>query len=229
MQSLDVLANNLANSATSGFKRDTEYYSIANPEDSSDSPSLPVVQRQWTDFSQGTLQVTGNPMDVALNGTGFLVVNGKSGPLYTRNGNLQVLSNGTLGTGQGYAVQDAVTGQPIAITPNQPLDISTDGTITQNGAAVGQLKVVNFANLQSLNKVGNDGFQNVDPKNVPTAATLATTQVQQGKIEDSNVPVTEAAMHLVGVMRQFEMLQKAVGISNEMDTKTIQEVARVGS
>jgi flagellar basal body rod protein FlgG len=53
--------------------------------------------------------------------------------------------------------------------------------------------------------------------------------VQQGKIEGSNVPVADAAMRLVGVMRQFEMLQKAIGVSNDMDTKTIQEVARVGS
>ena len=65
------------------------------------------------------------------------------------------------------------------------------------------------------------------PADQPTQATALT--VQQGKIEGSNVPVAEAAMRLVGVMRQFEMLQKAVAIGGEMDTKTIQEVARVGS
>jgi len=74
--------------------------------------------------------------------------------------------------------------------------------------------------------VGDACFQNTDPNNRPVAA--AGVEVQQGKIEQSNVPVAEAAMRLVGVMRQFEMLQKAVGISNEMDTKSIQEVARVG-
>ena len=68
-------------------------------------------------------------------------------------------------------------------------------------------------------------FQNSDPKNAPVPAP--NVEVQQGKIEGSNVPVAEAAMRLVGVMRQFEMLQKAVGISSDMDTKTIQEVARV--
>jgi flagellar basal body rod protein FlgG len=75
--------------------------------------------------------------------------------------------------------------------------------------------------------MGSTCFQNTDTKNVPTAAT--SVSVEQGKIEGSNVPVADAAMRLVGVMRQFEMLQKAVGVSNDMDTKTIQEVARVGA
>lgn len=227
MQSLDLLANNIANSATAGFKRDTEYYGLYHSEDSSGETGLPVVERQWTDFSQGTLQVTGNSMDVALNGTGFLVVNGATGPLYTRNGNLQVTPSGTLSTADGFPLQDAVSGKAVQVTAGKALSIATDGTISQEGQPVGQLKVVDFKNLQSLNKLGSACFQNGDPKNVPVAAK--TTEVQQGKIEGSNVPVAEAAMRLVGVMRQFEMLQKAVGISGEMDTKTIQEVARVGS
>jgi flagellar basal body rod protein FlgG len=107
------------------------------------------------------------------------------------------------------------------------VEISADGTVSQDGQAVGKLKVVDFKNLQSLTKLGNACFQNTDATNTPVADQA--TEVQQGKIEGSNVPVAEAAMRLVGVMRQFEMLQKAVGISNEMDTKTIQEVARVGS
>jgi flagellar basal body rod protein FlgG len=87
--------------------------------------------------------------------------------------------------------------------------------------------VVNFKSTTSLTKVGSTCFQNGDPKNPPVPA--ANVEVQQGKLEGSNVPVAEAAMRLVGVMRQFEMLQKAIGVSSEMDTKTIQEVARVGS
>ena len=184
-----------------------------------------MVQRQWTDFSQGTLQVTSDPMDIALSGSGFLVVKGPSGPLYTRNGNLQTQSNGTLTTAEGYPLLDT-KGNPIILQPNQPVTIGSDGSITQDGQPVGQLQIVQFPNPQLLNKLGSACFQNTDAKNVPTAAT--NVQVQQGKLEGSNVPVAESAMHLVGLMRQFEMLQKAVGISSEMDTKSIQEVARVG-
>src|SRR5271157_3484335 len=86
MESLDLLANNLANSATAGFKRDQEFYGVFSGDES--ESTLPVIQKQWTDFSPGTLQVTGNPMNVALSGSGFFAVNGHSGPLYTRNGSL---------------------------------------------------------------------------------------------------------------------------------------------
>jgi flagellar basal-body rod protein FlgF len=231
MQSLDLLANNLANSATSGFKRDQEFYGLFASEDASGAEygppaTIPVIQRQWTDFSAGTVQVTGNPMDMALSGNGFFVVNGPSGPLYTRNGSLQVLPSGKLATADGYALRD-VNGATIQVTSSKPITIDTDGTVQQDGQAIGQIDIQNFKSTDSLVKLGATCFQNTDPKNVPVKAT--DVQVQQGKLEGSNVPVAEAAMRLVGVMRQFEMLQKAIGVSGEMDTKTIQEVARVGS
>src|SRR5208283_1397328 len=170
-------------------------------------------------------QVTGNPLDIALDGKGFLAVSGPSGTLYTRAGNLKVLASGVLATSDSYPVQSAAGGT-IQIAPNKPITILPDGTVQQSGQPVGQLRVVNFKSTNSLQKMGSTCFQNTDSKNVPTPAT--GVNVQQGKIEGSNVPVADAAMRLVGVMRQFEMLQKAVGISSEMDTKTIQEVARVG-
>jgi len=165
-------------------------------------------------------------MDVALNGKGFFVVNGSNGPLYTRNGNLQILASGQLATADGFVLQNT-EGKPITVAPGKAITISTDGTVQQGTQTVGQLKVVNFPATASLEKVGATCFRNLNPKVLPAAA--AGVEVQQGKLEGSNVPVAEAAMRLVGVMRQFEMLQKAVGISSEMDSKTIQEVARVGS
>ncbi|MGP8243193.1 MAG: flagellar hook-basal body protein [Bryobacteraceae bacterium] len=237
IESLDLLANNLANSATSGYKSDQEFYGLFSAgvaAGAGDDPvsTLPVIQRQWTDFSQGTLQVTGNSLDVAINGRGFLVVNGPSGPLYTRNGSLQVLASGELATADGYTLQTAPsaqkpTGGTIQVSSGKPIEISTDGTVTQEGQALGQIQVVDFASTASLAKMGNTCFRNTDPKNVPAAATGA--EVEQGKIEGSNVPVAQAAMRLVGVMRQFEMLQKAIGVSSDMDMKSIQEVARVSS
>jgi flagellar basal-body rod protein FlgF len=229
MESLDLLANNIANSATSGYKRDQEFYGLFSADVASGagdgSPStLPVIERQWTDFSQGTLQATGNSMDVAIVGSGFLVVKGPSGPLYTRNGNLQVLASGQLATADGYSLQTA-EGNPIQVSSNKPIEISTDGTVTQDGQPLGQLQVVDFPSTASLTKMGNTCFRNMDPKNAPAPA--ANVEVAQGKIEGSNVPVADAAMRLVGVMRQFEMLQKAIGVSSDMDTKSIQEVARV--
>jgi flagellar basal-body rod protein FlgF len=233
MESLDLLANNLANTATTGFKRDLEFYGTYSSADSNDPVNgvsftiIPTIEKQWTDFSQGTIQVTGNPLDVALDGNGFLTVSGpKNQTLYTRAGNLKVLASGNLATSDGHPLQ-TVMGVPLQIAPNNPITILPDGTVQQSGQSLGQLKIMSFKSTDSLHKMGNAYFENTDPKNVPAAATDVT--VQQGKIEGSNVPVADAAMRLVGVMRQFEMLQKAIGVSGEMDTKTIQEVARVGS
>jgi len=232
IQSLDLLANNLANSGTSGYKRDQEFYGLyfspesLDPNTGGPSSTLPVVERQWTDFSQGALQVTGNPLDVALSGTGFFAVNGRGETLYTRSGNLQVLPSGELATADGYPMRD-VAGATIHVAADKAVEISSDGTVRQDGQSVGQLAIVTFPSTASLQKAGSTCFQNTDVNNVPKAAT--DVQVLQGKLEGSNVPVAEAAMRLVGVMRQFEMLQRAVGVSSDMDNKTIQEIARVGS
>jgi len=231
MQSLDLLANNLANSATAGFKRDQEFYGVYSSEDATGgaddlTSTLPVVERQWTDFSPGILQVTGNPLDVAISGNGFFAVNGPNGPLYTRNGNLRVLPSGELGTSDGHALRSAAGGT-IRVSSGKPITIATDGTVRQNGITAGRMEVVTFKSTTPLTKVSGTCFANSDAKNPPTQA--ANVEVQQGKLEGSNVPVAEAAMRLVGVMRQFEMLQKAVAMSNDMDTKSIQEVARVGA
>ena len=231
MESLDLLANNLANSATAGYKRDQEFYGVFASDDAdsgSDAPTttLPTVQRQWTDFSPGVVQTTGNPMDVAISGNGFFAVDGPNGPLYTRNGSLQVLPTGNLATSGGYALQ-SVSGGAIQVSSSKPIEISPDGTVRQESRSLGQIAVVNFKSTDSLRKASGACFQNSDTKNPPAPAT--NVEVQQGKLEGSNVPVADAAMRLVGVMRQFEMLQKAIGVSSDMDTKTIQEVARVGS
>jgi flagellar basal-body rod protein FlgF len=232
MVSLDMLANNLANSATGGYKSDSEYYSLYASEDSQNAvdggigTTLPVVERQWTDFSPGILQATGNPLDVALPGKGFLAVNGPTGTLYTRNGSLQVLASGELGSSDGYPVQ-STGGGTIHLQPAKDVMIAPDGTVQQEGQAVGQIAVVDFKSTDSLKKVGSTNFRNTDSGVVPQP--MATPGLQQGKLEGSNVGVAGAAMRLVGVMRQFEMLQKAIGISSDMDTKAIQEVARVSA
>lgn len=227
-----MLANNLANSATSGFKMDREFYNIYAAVDSNDgatgnpSATLPVVERQWTDFSPGELQATGNLTDIALSNPGFFVVTGPNGPLYTRNGNLKILSSGQLATADGYPLRGA-DGKPIQVTSGKPFEVTADGTVRQDNQTLGQLSVVDFKSSTSLKKVARTCFENTDSNNPPVAA--GNVNVQQGKIEGSNVGVAQSAVRLVGVMRQFEMLQKAISVSSDMDTKTIQEVARVSS
>jgi len=232
MDSLSLLANNLANAGTAGFKMDREFYGVFKSQNAEDSTtdgdlvsSLPVVDKQWTDFSQGTLQTTGSPLDIGLSGRGFLAVNGPGGTVYTRNGGLRVSPAGELITGgEGYTVRSS-GGAPIHVGAGSPISISKDGTVSQNGVSLGQLEIVDFKSTDSLKKMTGAVFQNTDPKNIPFPAT--NTEVEQGKVESSNVGVPDSAMRMVGMMRQFEMLQKAITLNSNMNQKALEEVARI--
>jgi flagellar basal-body rod protein FlgF len=227
MQSLDLVANNLANSSTSGYKTDGEFYTLfesaAASEDESGASAVPMIQRQWTDFAPGLLESTNNPLDFGLAGKGFFVVQGPSGPLYTRNGNFRFSTSGALVTNEGYPLlQD--NGQPYSANTAQPLKVSRDGDITQGGNSIGHIKLVEFPSPTSLTKFGANYFSNATGQQ-PADATDA--QIYQGKLEASNVSASHGAVRIVGLSRQFEMMQKAISISNDMGKKAIEEVAKV--
>ena len=230
MDSLDMLANNMANGSTSGFKVDREFYSTftgtgADGPDPSVGDS-PVVEKRWTDFSQGTFVPTGNATDLALSGTGFFGVNGPNGPLYTRNGSFSISTAGTLVTPEGYSVRQ-VGGGAIQLQGNGALTIAADGTITQDNQQIGQLELDAFANPNELSRSAGY-FANPDAtKNPPVVA--ANVQVAQGKLESSNASPSESAARMVSLLRHFEMLQHAVKIGTEMNKQAIEEVARVTS
>jgi flagellar basal-body rod protein FlgF len=227
MESLDLLSNNIANASTGGYKADREFYSLyVAPEaaENESSSTMPLIERPWVDHTQGVLHTTGNPLDVALSGKGFFTVNGPSGPLYTRNGNFRLATDGKLTSPDGYPVRDS-RGLPITLQAARPLDISSDGTITQDGAVAGKLEIVDFTSTAGLSKQGSSYFRVTDPAVRPTAPS--GTSVEQGQLEASNTGSAEGAVRLVNVMRQFEMLQKAVSLGAEMNKKAIEEVAKV--
>jgi len=114
----------------------------------------------------------------------------------------------------------------LTVKSSRPIEISSDGTVTQDGTVIGQLGVVDFTSSAGLSKQGGNYFRVVDPAVRPTAP--AGTVVEQGKLEASNSGAAEAAVRLIGVMRQFEMLQKAVSLSNDMNRRAVEEVAKVG-
>ncbi len=228
MQALDLVANNLANATTGGFKLDQEFYGLftAADEEASDAATttLPLIRKQWTDFSQGVLAPTGGPLDLALSGRGFFTVKGPSGPLYTRNGSFRISKSGQLTTSEGYPVLN-MSGQPIQTQSSAEIEVSENGTISQSGNQLGQLQVSDFADRSVLQKQGNNYFSVTDPKTIPIPTSDVT--VQQGKIENSNVAPAESAVRLVGLMRQFEMLQKAITVTTDMNKQALTEVARV--
>jgi flagellar basal body rod protein FlgG len=230
MESLDLLANNIANASTAGFKADREFYNLYVAPEAMDGDglpvTLPVVERHWTDFSQGTMTPTGNPLDVALGGRGFFAVDGQNGTLYTRNGNFTITAAGNLQTQEGYSVR-GVDGKTIKADPTKALSISPDGSVEQSGQTLGRIAVMDIPQQQDLQKLGSTYFQMNDVKAIVKAAT--DTKVQQGHLEGPNAAPAEHAVRLVNVMRQFEMLQKALAIGGEMNRKAVEEVARVSS
>jgi flagellar basal-body rod protein FlgF len=231
MESLDMLANNIANTATAGYKSDRELYSLyAAPEAGTladpNVAAAPVIEKNWTDFSSGALIPTGNPLDIALSGRGFFAVNGPNGETYTRNGSFRLSSSGVLTTQEGYPVR-AVGGGSITIDASSPFEIGTDGTVTQKQQVLGRLEIVDFGTNGNLDKQGASYFRLADPTLPPGQAAGAT--VQQGALEGSNVGSAESAVRLVSVMRQFEMLQKAMNLGAQMDRQAVEEVAKVSS
>lgn len=223
MESLELLANNLANAATSGYKSDREFYGLYVSPQSSSGKTLPVIEREWTDFKQGVLSPTGNPLDLALSGSGFFKVRGPSGILYTRNGSLQMSPNGELRTHEGYVLEKQ-GGGPVLVDPALPVEIAPDGSVMQAGQAVAKIDLTDFPEVSGLRKQGASYFLWTGAASAPRAAQ--GVEVLQGRLEGANVSTAETAVRLVNVMRQFEMLQRAASLGGEMNRKAVEEVAK---
>ena len=228
LESLDMLANNIANSSAPGFKADHEFYGVYLSAEAADSPAdttpaiLPVVERQWTDFSQGSLTSTGNALDLALNGQGFFVVQSANGPAFTRDGSFRLSLRGEITTQDGDKIQGQ-DGNPILLDSTRPVEIGSDGTVRQDGQDVAQIAVVNFSDPAVLAKRGNNYFRT----DLSTMAPAPQPEIRQGMIEAANSQPAESAVRLVNIMRQFEALQKALAIGADMNLRALQDVAKV--
>jgi len=228
LEALDLLANNISNAGTAGYKSDQEFYNLYTSADAETQTTLPDVQRNWTDFSQGMVKDTGNPLDVALSGHGFLTADSPGGPLYTRNGSLRMSTAGVLETADGYPLRaNTPSGHIQARLGAGDLQIQKDGSVIQDGQSLGTLALTDWTKPEVLEKQGGTYFRLMDSSLKPEAAK--GVEVLQGKLESSNAGPAEAAVRLVGVLRQFEMLQKAVSLGAEMNRKAVEDVARVNA
>jgi flagellar basal-body rod protein FlgF len=203
---MEVLANNIANLSTPGFKGQKMMFQeyLTKPTDGSDPSSYVVSQGNARDMSQGPLTHTGNPLDVALNGNGFMTVTTPSGNQYTRNGHLQIDNQGELVTTSGFVVQGA-GGSPIVIpSGTASITIGKDGTVATDKQTIGKIAVVNFDNPQAMLE-SQGGLYSTTQASTPATGTT----VEQGTIEESNVqPIVEMtklmdAAHQIGVVKNF--------------------------
>jgi flagellar basal-body rod protein FlgF len=221
---LDAIANNLANSSTPGFKAERfvqEAEQVAAAGATAPAVSTPIASGHLTtDFSQGPLQVSGNPLDVALSGEGFLVIDTERGERLTRRGSLAVDGERYLTTSDGARVQGA--GGDIQL-PEGPIDIAPDGSVLVRGASVGTLRIVTVADPAALVREAGTIFA---PGNQALAdAEPGTVRVIQGSVEGANVSPVKALVELIETVRGFEAYMHA---AERLDQTTQQAIAQVG-
>jgi len=228
---LDVVANNLANVNTTGFKSDETFQMMYNRavseagagplEDAMNNSA--AIGGSLSNFEPGVMKATGRELDVAIEGNGFFAVQAPGGVYYTRNGSLHLNSDGGLVTSENLPVLGE--GGPIQI-PAGRVSISAGGEIVVEGNAVDTLRVVDFADKRALEKVGDSMFRSVGQE--PVVLEPGRRTVRQGTLEQSNVNAVREMVVMIDIMRRFEALQKTVfTLMNEINERTINQVGDV--
>lgn len=227
MEALDILANNLANINTSGFKEQKaffKYLSEAGAAGSDDDSSniRSVSAEGAVNLADGSLQPTGRDLDIALVGEGFLAVQTPQGIRYTRNGSLRLNEKSELVVSGGYQVLDDAGGR-MTIGPGR-LNITEKGIVYSGSRRVGQIRMVTF---EEPAKVVRQGSSLIAPPESKPTPKPANTQVKQGFLEQSNVNAVAAVVEMVGIMRRFEAVSKSVNlVINDLDSKSIERLGR---
>ena len=228
MDALDTIANNLANTSTAGFHaRHNVFSSVLNSAGgplsvlNQDINNYGVLSATRLDSSQGSLEHTGNDLDLAIQGPGYFAVQTSAGTVYTRSGNFRVSPQGQLTTATG----DSVLGDkgPVQIV-GAPVSISSDGTISINGAIAGHLKLVEFPPTTQLQSAG--GTYLTAPAGSAVAATNST--VTQGSLESSNVNPVTSTVEMISAQREVETMRRVLTLFNtDMDKIAAQDLPHV--
>lgn len=225
----DVIAANLANVSTTGYKRDrvtNETFNdmlLSNLKNGRQVGGMNMgtrVASVVTDFSQGPLRNTGSPLDAALSGDGFFVVQTPQGNFFTRSGQFTMADDGTLQTADGNPVlgQD---GKKIVLTDAHP-KIASDGTITSGNTTVGRLAIVSL-DVAKAEKVGANLWKGTAVNAYPTG-----TQVKQGFLEQSSVNAVTEMVEMIRTLRSYESAQKAIQSIDGTLEKAVNTVGVVG-
>ncbi|MEW5701250.1 MAG: flagellar basal-body rod protein FlgF [Candidatus Zixiibacteriota bacterium] len=220
----EVSAHNLANASTAGFKRDLVFEQLLDRAQSTRPGESAVQTGLAIDFTPGTMEETGNALDLAIEGDGFFVVETDSGERYTRNGHFTVSADGVLTTPEGNTVQGK-TGE-IQLPPGT-VTIATDGGISVDGLNVGALRLVRFDDTSVLSRSSGSLFTIRDPVRQPEEDS--SSLLRQGYLEQSNVAPVDEMVNMIDIVRGFEAVQKSILVQDESLGRAINELGRVRS
>jgi flagellar basal-body rod protein FlgF len=224
---LDVIANNMANVNTNGFKaRNSVFAEYLMPTASAEEFPRPDRTLSYVidagtpiDFTLGALERTGNPLDIAIRGEAFLVVETPQGERFTRNGALQLDNEGRLVTSDGWPVLGE--GGPIQIGPDETgITFSRDGVISTDQGERGQLRLVRFENIQALRNEG----ANVFASDEPALDAGETARIEGGVIERSNVNAVLEMSRLMEVSRAYTSIANTLQRLGELQRTAIQRL-----
>lgn len=226
MRTMDVIANNLANAGTPGFKGEhmqfTQWLSRqqgAGTAKGEATIALAQDRATWREQSAGALQHTGNPLDLAISGPGYFTVNTPRGPRLTRDGRFGLLPNGTVADANGNPLLDS-TGQPIKVSLSDTvLTVAGDGTLSSQNGQLAKIGIVQPSNPYAVSAEGGTLFR----ADTPTSP-VALPKLVQGAVEESNVqPVTEMT-RMIDADRRFQVLTQFIQAESDRHTSVIDKL-----
>jgi len=206
----EIAAENLTHSVTPGYRRQGTLFELNTDANSGESATQNTANarspRGYSNFESGPLQQTSDPLDLALVGNAFFVLDGPNGPVYTRNGGFERNASGQLqARGSGYRLRGS--GGAISVPPDATqINVTADGVVFANGGEVGRLQLATFDRPETMRRVGATLFDADNPQTPPPGAV----RIAQGYREGSNVqPVQEMVAMMVG-MRHYQAAEKAL-------------------
>ena len=226
---MDIIANNIANSDTAGFKVESllqreEAKAPAFTRQGPKPVKFVVADGVARNFAQGALRKTDGPLDMAIEGQGFFRVQAPDGERFTRDGRFRTDEAGRLTTLSGATVLDEGGGE-IAIDPELgPLNIGEDGTLSQNGQRIGKVGVFTLPDLSVLEKRGDNLYQNTSNA---AAQPVAGAKVRQGMLEGSNVQPILEITRMIEVQRAYESMARTMDSTSDLSRRSVERLGRV--
>lgn len=256
---VETIANNIANANTAGFKKDQLAFKEHLTSLSKNGEVIDLPRKEWspddfyrsqggenafvkvdgsyTDFKQGALSPTNNPLDFALSGKGFFEVLTPQGIRYTRNGSFSLGKNGELITSQGFKLlgrvseeqeqtngnDDAIEARIIKVPTDKGFSVSTSGEVFSSNGKVADISVVEFKDPHALRKQGQNLFINNDSTNI--VRNDIETVVRQNFIEGSNVNAIKEMSELINAHRHFENIQQAIKTYDQISGSIVNDIA----
>ncbi|RKR00152.1 flagellar hook-basal body complex protein [Maricaulis maris] len=233
-RSMDVVANNIANANTAGFKVESLLLEnrAAPTAEHADGPSDIQFVNTWgmaRDFRQGELAFTGREFDLAIEGEGFFAVEANGNEQYTRDGRFRLDGAGQLVASDGAPVLDADTRGPILIDASAgDIQVIDGGMIMQNGQQIGRIGVFEIANRAEMSKQGNGRYtipESDDPADAPLA--MLEPSVNQGFVEQSNVQSILELTDMMAVMRSYQSVSKFLEQAEDLNKRAIERLGRI--